>query len=82
MIGREDFDECPKCHNIGIQFQRAQGLTAATITAKWCDCPLAKRYIAGFRSQAYPKARIALLQRDFFERMAQIVAARDSNKSQ
>jgi hypothetical protein len=78
MIGREDMDECPKCHNTGLVFQRLQAPTSVTSTAKWCDCPLAKRYIASLRqlgqSQAVLKGKIAIIQRNIVERMAQLAA--------
>lgn len=64
--------KCPKCHDIGIALEHVQESASVTTTVKWCDCPVAKRHIAGFRSQVYPKARIALLQRDFMERMAHL----------
>lgn len=72
MIGREDFDECPKCHNTAIHMTHSYGPDAITTTAKFCDCRAAKWYLARLNSQPVLKSRIALIKRDILERMAQL----------
>jgi hypothetical protein len=72
MIAREDLDECPKCHDTGIHIQHQYNSQAVTSTAKFCDCPIAKNYLAQFRSIPALKSRIALIQRDYLERMAHL----------
>ena len=71
MIGREDFDECPKCHNTAIHMTHSYGPDAITTTARFCDCQTAKWYLARLYSSFALKSRSQLVARDILERMAQ-----------
>ena len=72
MLGREDLDECPKCHNTGIHLQFEYGPESVTSSAKFCDCPIAKSYLARLRTLPVLKSRLALIQRDVLERAIQL----------
>lgn len=72
MIACKNLDHCPKCHNIGIHFGYFPDGDSKAVTAAFCDCSVAKRHIAAIRSQAFPKARIALIQRHILEQMARL----------
>ena len=77
MIGREDLDECPKCHNTGIDLQYVHGLAQVTYTVRFCGCPVAKNCLSQLLSQPVLKSRIALIKRDILERMAQLHKPRE-----
>jgi hypothetical protein len=81
MTGPEDLDECPKCHNTAIELiQQPLVHDTVTYTAKFCDCPIARNYLAQFYSIPALKSRIALIQRDALERMANLAKPQNPNK--
>ena len=76
---------CPKCHDSGFQFEQRHSAEAVIAAFKWCDCLLAKRYIASIRqlgqSQAVLKHKIALIQRNAVERLLNLATERQKTPS-
>lgn len=79
-------ERCSRCRDIGLQIEHVPGPISITSTAKWCDCPMAKRYIASLRqlgqSQAVlkyklHKYKLHIIQRNAIERLTQLAIERD-----